>query len=139
MTKNKPKNKRIQQKEKRVSALQASDVSSEQQPPLFSLRYLDNNYSLSNCTKDEKAAFADTLHRLSQVTWNQINSLPRHGLGYERISRSSITAAIPSHVKEDVNLIAFRFCGKAPMVGYRDRAVFYIIWLDLDFTLYPHT
>ncbi|MEG4867017.1 MULTISPECIES: hypothetical protein [Microcoleaceae] len=45
--------------------------------------------------------------------------------------------AIPSHLQDDVNFIAFRFGGMAPMVGYRDGAVLYIIWLDRDFTLYP--
>jgi hypothetical protein len=27
---------------------------------------------------------------------------------------------------------------RAPMVGYRVQAIFYILWLDRDFTLYDH-
>ena len=43
------------------------------------------------------------------------------------------------HLTEDVQrLIAFRFAGNAPMVGYRVQAIFYILWLDRDFTLYDH-
>ena len=110
----------------------------EQQPPLFSLRYIDREFCLSACNKDEKAAFADTLHRLSQLTWSQIRQAPRHGLGYEKIDRDSIRGAIPGHVTEDVNFIAFRFFGLAPMVGYRDRATFFVIWLDRTYSLYPH-
>jgi hypothetical protein len=127
-----------QEKGKRISAREIVDLPPEQESPLFSLRYMNKDYSLAKCTKDEKAAFADTLYKLSQLTWSQINACPRHGSGSEKIARSSIGAPIPSHLKDDVNFIAFRFFGKAPMVGYRDGAVFYVIWLDRDFTLYPH-
>lgn len=126
------------EKGKRIKEAKAEKVPPEKQPPMFSLRYLNRDYSLSQCTKDEKAAFADTIAQLSQLTWSEIQSQPRHGLGYEKISRNAIRSSIPNHITDDVNLIAFRFCGKAPMVGYRDLAVFYIIWLDRDFTLYRH-
>lgn len=123
---------------KNISPPVTTEESPEQQPPTFSLRYISKDFSLADCTKDEKAAFADTLHKLSQMTWSQINSSGRHGSGYEKISRVSIKASIPSHITEDVNLIAFRFCGKAPMVGYRDGVTFYVIWIDRNFTLYKH-
>ncbi len=106
--------------------------------PLFSLEYLQQNYCLSKCDQEEKAAFADALHKRSKLTWNEIVRADRHGLGSENISQSSITAPIPPHITDDVNLIAMRFNGMAPMVGYRRDAVFYIVWIDRDFTLYPH-
>jgi hypothetical protein len=116
------------------------NFSTQQEHPIFCLKYLDRNYySLRACTKEEKAAFADTLDRLSQLTWAEISKSHRHGLGYEKIARNSIRAAIPSHVKEDVIFIAFRFYGKAPMVGYRTDAIFHILWIDRDFTLYQHS
>lgn len=116
-----------------------SHVSTQQEHPIFSLQYLDkNDYSLGACTKEEKAAFADTLVRLSQLTWAEITQSPRHGLGYEKIARNSIHAPIPAHITEDITFIAFRFYGKAPMVGYREGAIFHILWIDRDFTLYHH-
>ena len=116
------------------------DEPPDQQPPLFSLRYLDRGrYSLAACQQREKAAFADTLDRLSQLSWGELRLSPRHGLGYEQIPRHAIRVPLPSHLTEDVQrLIAFRFVGNAPMVGYRVQAVFYILWLDRDFTLYDH-
>ncbi len=135
MTKRFDANKR-KQKGERLSAQEITDIPPDQQPPLFSLRYMSKDYSISQCTKDEKAALVDTFYQLSQLTWSQIKASPRHGLGYEKIDRKSIKSSIPVHIKDDVNLIAFRFCGMAPMVGYRDGSVFYIIWLDRDFTLY---
>ncbi len=63
---------------------------------------------------------------------------PRHGLGYERIEKNAIKCGIPSVVPDDTDLIAFRFAGNAPMVGYRKERTFFILWLDRDFTLYDH-
>lgn len=123
---------------KKVAPAQTRDASAQQQKPIFSLYYLEKSHCLSNCTKEEKAAFADTLHKLSQLTWNEIISSPRHGAGYEKIAKNAIRQPMPSHIKSDINLIAFRFCAKAPMIGYREENIFHVIWLDRTFTLYDH-
>lgn len=99
---------------------------------------MSRDFCLSKCDKAEKAAFADTLHKLSQLTWSQLKQLDRHKLGYEKISRGVLKAGIPPHLKDDVDFIAFRFDGKKAMVGYRDEHVFHVIWLDRTFTLYKH-
>lgn len=119
-------------------AAQTQTISPEKQKPIFSLHYLQKSHCLSDCDKDEKSAFADTLHKLSQLTWNEIISSPRHGVGYERIARNAIKASIPAHLQADINLIAFRFCAKAPMVGYREENIFHVLWIDRAFTLYDH-
>ena len=127
------------EKGKRIATpSQTWGTSPEQQKPIFSLIYLQKDYSLSACTRNEKAAFADTLQRLSQITWNEISSSSRHGAGYERIRRNAIRSGIPPHLQADVNFIAFRFFGKAPMVGYRDENIFHILWIDRTFSLYDH-
>ena len=117
------------------------NFSTQHEHPIFCLKYLDRkHYSLSVCTKEEKAAFADTLDRLSQLTWAEISKSSRHGLGYEKISQNSIRATIPKHIRlDDIILITFRFYGKAPMVGYRENIIFHILWIDRDFTLYQHS
>lgn len=132
--------KATKEKGSRFSARTTDQESTEQQPPYFSLRYVsDNKYCISGCELHDKAAFANTLRKLSQLTWVEIKQQPRHALGFEKISRSSINAGIPPHIKEDVQFIAFRFSGKKPMVGYRDGAVFHIVWFDYDFSLYDHS
>ncbi|MDD9339210.1 MAG: hypothetical protein PV362_06025 [Providencia heimbachae] len=110
----------------------------ENNPPIFSFRYLQKGFCLNCCEKEEKAALSDKLFMLSKMTWLEIKNLPRHGLGFEKIDRSCIKSGIPIHITEDVNLIAFRFCAKKPMVGYRKDSVFFLIWLDRSFTLYNH-
>jgi hypothetical protein len=107
--------------------------------PIFCLRYLDDEYNLNGCTKNEKAHFADALRKRSQMSWQDIKMAPRRGLGLEKIDRNTIKAPIPNHITEDIeHFIAIRFCGKAPMVGYRSNDIFRIIWLDSKFTLYDH-
>ena len=44
-------------------------------------------------------------------------STHRHGLGCEKIQQSSIRVSIPKRVTPDVTLLAFRFYGKAPIIG----------------------
>lgn len=123
---------------KRIESPAVGGVSSDTQPPVFGLCYLDGDYCVSKCTKDEKAAFADKLRELSQLSWRELRQAPRDGLGYEKINRGGIHASIPPHITEEVSFIAFRFCGKAPMVGYRDESIFHIVWIDRAFRLYDH-
>jgi hypothetical protein len=99
---------------------------------------MSKRYNLNNCTADEKLAFVNQIMLLSQITWAEIINAPRQGLGCEQIAQNSIKDAIPSIIKPDTRLIAFRFCGKKPMVGFREKNIFHILWIDRDFTLYDH-
>jgi hypothetical protein len=116
-----------------------SDPPDDEQRPKFCLQYLADKFCISRCTREEKAAFADRLRELSSLTWRQLRQAGRGGQGYETIAQDSIKAPIPTHITEDVRLIAFRFFGKAPMVGYRERTVFHIVWFDRQFKLYDHS
>lgn len=106
-------------------------------PPIFSLKYLQKNYNLDG-RDDLKVDFFNKILVLSQSTWKQLNQYHRHGQGYEKINRDALKAPIPGFIKPDVNFIAFRFSGKAPMVGFRDKSTFYILWFDAGFDLYDH-
>jgi len=117
----------------------ALPVNADTLPPAFCLHHLQKNHGLDDCTDEEKAALIDTMYRLGQQTWLQLRAnFKKHGLGGETINRGSIKAAHPPSVSADVTYLAYRFYGQAPMVGYRDGHVFYILWLDRDFTLYNH-
>jgi len=110
----------------------------QQQTPIFCLHYLKGDYCLSACEQSEKAAFAEKLHQLSKLTWAEICQAHRHGMGFEKITRDQLRCSIPPHISTDVNILAFRFCGKAPMLGYRDGRTFHVLALDRNFTAYPH-
>ena len=73
------------------------------------------------------------------MSWRDIKQAARHGLGFEKISRSQIKCGIPGFITEDQDhFLAFRFKGRAPMVDYRVRDVFYVLWVDPCFELYDH-
>ena len=110
-------------------------------PPKFCLRGMRSGYSVEDCAKDERAAFASRLYELSRSSWKELRQMPRHGQGWERLPHHAIQGdKVPAEITADVDLIAFRFCGMAPMVGYRSKdGVYNIIWLDRAFKLYKHS
>lgn len=63
-----------------------------------------NSHCITLCEKDEKAAFADKLRELSQLTWSQLRMSGRHGMGYEKIAHGSLRVAIPKQITEDVHI-----------------------------------
>lgn len=141
MAKNRSKLKRpaVASEQLLTASLSHRVGSSQNEHPVFCLEFLRPAYCLSKCDVKEKAALADTLHELSRLTWSQIQAAPRHGKGCEKIDRASIKGdSIPLHITDDTHLLAFRFFGKAPMVGYRTDRIFHLVWLDRDFTLYSH-
>ena len=83
--------------------------------------------------------FSDAIFRRKTLTWNEIKRADRHGLGTEKIAKDSIKAPTPRFITEDMDsYLVFRYHGMRPMVGYRQRDVFYVLWFDSDFTLYDH-
>lgn len=110
----------------------------DKQYPVFCLHHVDPSWCITNCEPQDKINFANRLRALSQISWEQIKIAPRHGLGTEKITRHGVKFKIPPEVTSDVELIALRFSGKKPMVGYRDLDVFHIICFDRNFRAYNH-
>jgi len=106
--------------------------------PVFCFKYLNKDYHIDKCDKDEKIKFIDRLCHLSSMTWEQIKFAPRHGAGTEKIAQDSIKAPKPVHVTKDVIFYALRFDGMKPMVGYKSDFIFHLVYIDRDFTLYRH-
>jgi hypothetical protein len=125
---------------RKISLSGSADVRPDynRQKPIFCLRFIDPQYCITACDRDDKAAFADKIRRMSLMTWNELIQAPRHGMGFESIPRSAIRRPIPVHITEDVTLIAFRFSGLKPMVGYRADGMFHIVWFDCAYNLYAH-
>jgi hypothetical protein len=114
-------------------------IDFDNETPIFSFRYLDKKHCLSKLEKNEKAGFDKKIDVLSQLTWKQIKSIGRHENGFEKISRDSIKARIPTEFKQtEKGFIAFRFYDKKPMIGVREGRKFFIIWLDCNYTVYDH-
>ena len=46
---------------RQVKALETPELSDDDQPPIFSLQYLNKDYCISNCQDNEKVAFVNRL------------------------------------------------------------------------------
>ena len=74
-------------KGKRIKQPEVDILSTDDSYPLFSLSFMDRNYCITSCSPDEKAAFADQIRLISQLKWINLKLAPRHGAGYEKITR----------------------------------------------------
>lgn len=124
----------------RVSAPESTGVATTFDHPVFCLRYLQRNHDICDCSPEQRQQLLDQMRLLSQKSWLELHQAPYRGIGSEKIPRHQIQKAIPESpvVTDDVTFIAFRFAGKAPMIGYRHLTVFRILWLDHDFSVYNH-
>ncbi|MCA2017203.1 hypothetical protein LDJ79_13845 [Vibrio tritonius] len=138
MAKKSIKKPKVNSKSK-ISAQEVT-VNYDERPPIFSLERLQSgDFCLQSLDQEGKAFFAEAIFRRKDKTWKEIKQMPKHGLGFEKIDRSAITAPIPPFITPDVDhFLAFRFYGKRPMVGYRQNNVFYVLWFDGNFELYDH-
>lgn len=109
-------------------------------PIIFSLEKLaEDKYCFSKLDTENKKQFAESIFKRRHLTWNEIQRTGRHALGTEKIPRAQIKGTIPSFITPDVSeFLVFRFNGKQPMVGLREKNIFYVIWFDSNFTLYKH-
>lgn len=106
--------------------------------PCFCLQYLHPRYNVAHCSDEQKIALISTLERLSSIKWIDIEASQRHGLGSEKIARDAIRPDIPASVPRAVTFLAIRFAGLAPMIGFRERNIFHIVFLDSQFNVYAH-
>lgn len=107
--------------------------------PIFCLKNIHPDYSLEKCSKDEKAALMEALYIRSQLTWNQLRLADRHGLGSEKIAINGIKPRIPKSVTGEVkDLLAFRYFDLKPFVGYQNKFIFHILFIDSGRNLYDH-
>ncbi|GAB6393517.1 MAG: hypothetical protein MdMp014T_2890 [Treponematales bacterium] len=106
--------------------------------PCFSFQNTHPRYGAASCDEKQRSDLCLTLERLSALTWTDIEGAHRHGLGAEKISRDAIKPDLPGGVPKSATLLAIRFSGKAPMIGYRERNIFHIVFLDGHFSVYNH-
>jgi hypothetical protein len=111
---------------KLVTPSNKQEIPPEQQPPVFSLRYLEGEYCLTKCDKDEQAAFALKIHRLSKLTWSQIQSLD---FGFW-ICDFRLTSSLKKRLEQ--RIFSFVLKSSAPLLpGRTDFSLFLHEWRGL--------
>ncbi|EFE48732.1 hypothetical protein NEIELOOT_02709 [Neisseria elongata subsp. glycolytica ATCC 29315] len=116
-------------------------INYDKNPPIFSLEKLQTgNYCFSKLNQEHKAMFAEAIFRRKNLTWENIKKADRHGLGTEKIAKNSIKAPMPRFITDEVaDFLVFRYNDTCPMVGYRHKDIFFVLWFDHNFTLYNHS
>ena len=107
--------------------------------PVFCFRYLHKNFHVDKCEDDEKIQLLKRIVKLCSMTWQEIEYSDRHAFGSEKINLNAINLDLPDEIAGKVPFyLALRFDGKKPFVGFRDRFVFHVLYIDPKFNLYKH-
>lgn len=107
--------------------------------PIFSFRHMKyrSDNCLSQCSEDSKSSVVNTLLKISQLSWNQIASAPRTGLGFESIPLHRFSVPLPPIVTEEVtNLKIFRYSASGRIAGIREKDIYHILLVGTN--LYTH-
>ncbi len=121
----------------RVSPVADRD-DSDKRPPQFCFEFMDKKLCISRSEKSVRSKFAQRLRELSQTSWEQLRQLSREK-GYETIRDEQILVGIPECRTPDTPIISIRCGDKARLIGYRNKRVFHIIWVDVSpFKVYNH-
>ena len=105
---------------------------------VFSFKFVVKDYCIERCERDDQLAFIKKMMKLSGLTWRELSFGDHHGLAYEKIKAVKVPLPLSVKNKNGLKLIAFRFSGKKPMVGYREGCIFYVIFFDRDMNIYKH-
>jgi|WetSurMetagenome_2_1015567.scaffolds.fasta_scaffold00004_2 hypothetical protein len=107
--------------------------------PIFCLRYLHKDYNVESCSPSDRASLIRQMANLSQLSWDEIKQSGRHGMGSEKINRKSIRVSFPQEITPDVeDFLALRYSGNKAFIGFRNRYIFHMIYIDSDFSVYKH-
>jgi hypothetical protein len=99
--------------------------------PFFSFQYLHPVRHVRELMQSQQAELVKQLCALSERTWQQLWDAPHGGVGCERI-RQELNFKWPAALAGQT-VLAFKYCGKLSMVGFRDKNVFHIVGIDKDF------
>jgi hypothetical protein len=106
--------------------------------PRFDIRCDSHSHCLENFDINVKANFASTIHKLGQMTWQQIEISNRAGLGYETIPISQIKPDHPTiTISNDEKVKVFRLSDVERMAGIRlNKDTFVVLWIAPKHDLY---
>ena len=108
--------------------------------PVFCFKHMHPDYSVAKLPLEDKSALLEAIFKRSSMTWNELQLSGRHKLGSEKIRVDSINTNLPKSITGDVEfLLAFRYFDMKPFLGYRNRFIFHIVFIDYGRDLYDHS
>ena len=111
--------------------------------PIFCFRHLHDDYGVDQCIAGDGQFIRQLfkkIQRVSGLSWTDIQFANRKGNGTEKIAKSSIKKSIPISITEDVkDFLSFYFNGtKGRMIGFRNKMIFHIVYIDTKLDVYRH-
>lgn len=109
--------------------------------PIFSFEKMQDRsgHSVSCCDREDLYHLLKRIYMLNRLPWRDIRQASRKGYGVEKIARSAIKYAVPTTVTDDNDYFhALHYSGKKRFIGYKVQQVFYILWIDHNFSVYDH-
>ena len=88
----------LQKEGHRIITPKENPVNFNAKKPKISFEFLEGDYCLSKCEVREKAEIADSLHRLSKHTWQELLTLGRKHGGCEPLPLSELKCAVPDNI-----------------------------------------
>lgn len=123
----------------KLKAHGTTDADHNSRCPDFCFHYTSTSgFSVEDCDAKAKIALIDALWQRSRMTWAEITNAPRQGLGTEKIPRHALRVGIPAGITDDVNVfLVLRFGAARRLIGFRERSVFHVVWVDPKHAVYP--
>jgi hypothetical protein len=110
----------------------------------FDFRYISEEHTYNQAKPAHWMKLFVDLKQISSDSWANIIQNPRQTRqGYEKITQDALKKPMPScNIPNDAKLDVIRVAGNndARLVGYKPQnsSVFYVLWLDFDFSVYHH-
>lgn len=106
--------------------------------PLLCLRHVQPGFGVEDLPAEAQAEFLVKWSKRSKVSWNDLGTHQRHGLGSEKLPADKIRPMVPEKFAADSYQV-YRHHGNLPFVGVRINDVFYVLWIEKKFgELYDH-
>ena len=123
----------------RFKAESVGEITFNQRKPKISFEFLIGEYCISKCQQWQKAEIIDSLHRISQLTWQQHHQIGKSG-GYEQFEKKQLLCQIPQDEKfiNTDKVTVFHRKNKIPIVGFRVDDVFFVFCIDRNYSAYKH-
>jgi len=107
--------------------------------PIFSLYHMKygSKNCLSSCDTRLKAKFTDKILMLSQITWKEVFSAHKEGIGKENIPINQFKIPLPKLVTPDIrSLMVFQLSKSERMAGIKIEEIYHVLVVGNN--LYDH-
>ena len=105
----------------------ASIKAASDEYPVLSTRFLQKGWGFEEMTDETRLSFLQKWHKRSEISWKELASHQRHGLGSEYIPSKQIKPQVPRQFQEVDKFRVFRHHGNLPFAGWKDRGIFYVL------------